>query len=139
MYPDDSDSKKGLLGGLGAGLGSSTPRDLAAGGLASVLRSADLFGRRSVDGLYFNGKRIVLDGYSFSGCRFDNCALLVTTPNFEISNCIIDASCTIEYGSEIAKIIQLFNSRHPQAYNFFAPPFVPLRNPDGSITIKAGQ
>lgn len=136
MYPDDSDKKKGLLAAaLREGLVSKTARDMAAGGLNSVLGSADLFGKRKVVNLYFLNKKIVLDGYSFEGCRFDRCTLVVTTTNFDITNCIIDASCKIEYGSHVTKIIQLFNSVHPKAYEFFAPPFVPLRNPDGTITI----
>ncbi len=139
MYPDDSDSKKGLLAGaLRGGLVNKTARDIAAGGLNPVLGSADLFGKRKVVNLYFLNKKIVLDGYSFEGCRFDRCTLVVTTTNFDITNCVIDASCTIEYGSHVTKVIQLFNSAHPKAYEFFAPPFVPLRNPDGTITIVGG-
>jgi hypothetical protein len=140
MHSDDSESNIGLLGrGLRReGLVSKTARDMAAGGLNSVLGSADLFGKRKVEGLYFLNKKIAIDGYSFSGCRFDNCTLIVITTNFDISNCIIDTSCTIEYGNEVTKIIQLFNSRFPKAYEYFAQPFVPIRNADGTITITPG-
>lgn len=139
MYPDDSNDKPGLLGGgLGGGLVGKTARDIAAGGLNSVLGSADPFGNRPVENLYFLDKKIILDGYSFTGCRFDRCTLVITTSNFELINCFVDASCTIEYGHQVTKIIQLFNSRYPQAYQFFAPPFVPVINPNGTITIKAG-
>lgn len=95
---------------------------------------ASLFNRPEVSGLYFSGKTVVLDGYKFIGCRFDNCNLKVSTTNFELIRCVIDASTTITYDTAIAKIIQLFNSRYPWAYQHFSE-FVPTQNEDGSITI----
>lgn len=133
MYIDDENKGKGLLG---AGLSSVNP---AKGGLSSVLKHYDFFGRQKVEGLWFDTKRIVLDGYSFNSCRFDNCTLVVSSSNFDITNCLIDERCVVEYGNEITKIIQLFNSRWEQAYHRWASPFVPIRNPNGSITITPGK
>lgn len=133
MHIDDNNKGKGLLG---AALSSANP---VQGGLSSVLKSYDFLGKRKVEGLWFDAKRIVLDGYSFNGCRFDNCTLVVSSTNFDLTNCLIDERCVIEYGNEITKIIQLFNSRWDQAYHRWAPPFVPRKNPNGSITITAGK
>jgi hypothetical protein len=133
MYSDDGNKGKGLLG---AGLSSAK---LAQDGLSSALRSKDFFSRRKVEGLWFETKKLVLDGYSFNGCRFDNCTLVVSSTNFDLTNCLIDERCVIEYGNEITKIIQLFNSQWEQAYHRWASPFVPKKNPNGSITITLGK
>ena len=133
MHIDDNNKGKGLLG---AALSSANP---AQGGLASALGYYDFFSKRKVEGLWFDAKRIVLDGYSFIGCRFDNCTLVVTSTNFDLTNCLIDKRCVIEYGNEITKIIQIFNSQWGESYHRWASPFVPTRNPNGSITITPGK
>lgn len=110
-----------------AGLWSVGPNP-AQNGIASI------FGRPEVRGLYYNGKTIVLDGYHFIECRFDNCTLDISSSNFNLTRCIIDTSTSIRYSAEAQKLIKLFNSRYPWAYSHF-PGFVPTLNPDGSITI----
>ena len=95
---------------------------------------SQLFGRPSVQGLYYNGKTIPLDGYQFVGCRFDNCTLVVMSTNFELINCVIDPVTVIEYGIETLKIVHLFNSRSEWAYAS-APGLAPRKNADGTITI----
>ena len=85
---------------------------------------------------WFNNKEVKLDGYKFEFCRFDNCKLIVTSINFELEHCHIDNSTIIEYGSEIVKIVRLFNSRYEWIYQKM-PFFAPVRNNDGTITIKA--
>jgi hypothetical protein len=121
---------------------------LAAGGISPAgqgLRSASpppppnalaqLFGRPVVQGLYYNGKQVALDGYQFVGCRFDNCTLLVSSSNFELINCVIDEATVIQYGPEPMKIVHLFNSRSDWMYAS-APALAPRRNADGTITIN---
>jgi len=98
-------------------------------GLLGLLR------RPEVNGLYYNGQKIVLDGYRFIGCRFDNCTLEVSSLNFDLIRCVIDPSTVISYGPSVAKIIQLFNGRYDWASRNFAVPFVPVKNDDGTITI----
>jgi hypothetical protein len=95
------------------------------------------FSRPVVRGLYYNGKALKLDGYKFVGCRFDNCTLVVESPNFELMDCVVDQSTAIQYGVEPIKIIRLFNSRNEWIYANL-PAFAPIRNPDGTITIKGG-
>ncbi|GAB5604612.1 hypothetical protein [Sideroxyarcus sp. TK5] len=97
--------------------------------------SDGLFGRPQVNGLYYLRKKISLDGYTFIGCRFDGCNLEVSSTNFDLINCVIDASTTITYAPSVLKIIKLFNSRFPWAAQHF-PGFVPTANADGTITIS---
>jgi hypothetical protein len=94
-----------------------------------------LLDRPEVNGLYYNGKELTLDGYTFIGCRFDNCTLRLSTSNFNLIRCIVDDSTTIIYGTSALKVIQLFNSRYPWAYEHLKG-FVPTLNPDGTITIS---
>lgn len=95
---------------------------------------SQIFGRPIVQGLYYNGKMVPLDGYRFVGCRFDNCTLMVASNNFELINCVIDPTTVIQYGMETIKIVQLFNSRSEWMYAS-APGFAPRKNADGTITI----
>lgn len=95
-----------------------------------------LQGRPEVRGLYYNKQTLTLDGYSFIGCRFDNCKLLVSSLNFDLIKCVVDPSTEIAYSSSVLKIIQLFNSRYPWASEHYADYFVPKQNEDGTITIS---
>lgn len=120
-YSGDKSGQK-LFGGLGA---------LPQSGANAL---SGIFGQPEVKGLYYNGAQLVLDGYNFVGCRFDNCQLAVNSLNFNLIRCVIDDSTVISYGSSVLKVIELFNSRYDWAYEHF-PGFVPTKNPDGTITI----
>lgn len=84
--------------------------------------------------VWFNNKTITLDGYTFTGCRFDNCTLNLSSSNFSIVRCYIDDSTQIYYSGEILKVIRLFNRQYDWFYKE-APIFAPKRNADGTITI----
>lgn len=88
-----------------------------------------------VKNMWFNKQEVKLDGYRFVGCRFDSCVLHVSTSSFEIENCFIDKSTGIYYSHEQAKIIKLFNTRS-EWMDSLIPSLVPVRNQDGTITIK---
>ncbi|WP_041363950.1 hypothetical protein [Methylomonas methanica] len=88
-----------------------------------------------INGIWFNGKEVKLDGYRFVSCRFDNCKITVSSANFEIENCYIDDYSLIIYSGEIVKPIRLYNSRYEWVYEH-APFFAPTKNADGTITIK---
>ena len=90
---------------------------------------------QEVRGLWFNQKTFSLDGYRFIGCRFDYCKLHVNTTNFEIINCHLDFNTLITYGNDPIKIVKLFNSRNPHAFQNLSA-FAPERNPDNTISIK---
>lgn len=119
-----------------AGILSQSPQYSALNtGLFGMGNISNVFGRPEVRGLYYNGQRLTLDGYSFVNCRFDNCILEVTSTNFDLIQCVVDPSTRFEYGPMVLKIIQLFNSRYDWAYQHF-PQFAPIVNPNGSITIS---
>lgn len=88
-----------------------------------------------VQGLWFNGQRVALDGYSFDSCRFDNCELLVFSLNFQLRRCYVDPQTRIIYGKDALKLIKLFNSRTEWVYQQ-APVFAPERHEDGTISIR---
>lgn len=96
---------------------------------------SEALNRPEVNGTWFNGKSIKLDGFRFVGCRFDNCILTLSSTNFEIENCFIDNSSQISYAGDIVKPIKLFNSRYDWVYQHM-PFFAPTKNPDGTITVK---
>lgn len=106
----------------------SLPSSAQSPGLASF------WARPVVNGLYYNGKEIQLDGYKFVGCRFDKCLLKVNSDNFELINCVIDQSTQIQYSRNVAKVLKLFLGRFSWSWTWF-PLFVPAKNPDGSETI----
>lgn len=97
-------------------------------GLGNLIRNPD------ARNLYFNGEQIILDGYRWISCRFDNCVITVNSSNFTIENCIIDKSCRIDFGPEVVKVIKLYNSRHDWTYEH-CPEFAPIRNLQNMITI----
>ena len=107
----------------------------ALAGLAGLATLAVLLQKPEVKDVWYNAKKITLDGYKFSGCRFDNCELHLSSANFEMESCFIDQNTTIFYNGEIVKILKLFNGRYEWAYQTL-PGFVPVRNIDGTITIK---
>jgi hypothetical protein len=96
-----------------------------------------LFGRPVVQGLYYNGKAIKLDGYKFVGCRFDNCTLMTETGNFEVIDCVVDPSTSIQYGEQALKVVKLFNL-HNQWMHANFPVFTPIKHSNGSVSIVGG-
>jgi len=94
-------------------------------------------GRIEVKGFWYHGQTIQLDGYKFTGCRFDNCTLRINTTNFELVGCHVDMATTaIQYGPGIPKIIKMFLSRYDWASEKYFPlAFLPRSNPDGTISV----
>jgi hypothetical protein len=90
---------------------------------------------QDVHGLWFNSKNIVLDGYRFINCRFDLCQLTILSSQFELLSCHIDENTQILYGIDPLKVIKIWNSRNPAMYNQW-PMYAPIRNADGTISIK---
>lgn len=86
--------------------------------------------------MWFNQRRLIIDGYHFVGCRFDGCTLVASTTNFVLQGCMLDSSTSIEIGGNLLKVVQLYNVRPPSVFGP-QPPFVPIRHPDGTISIGA--
>lgn len=85
------------------------------------------------ENLWFNQKDIVLDGWKFSFCRFDNCRIFLNSQHFELINCKMDDECCIYYRNYTMNIIRLFDSRYSQP--FLPHNFNAVRNSDGTISI----
>jgi len=94
-----------------------------------------LFQKPQVKDVWYNYKKVTLDGYKFISCRFDYCELHISSANFEFENCFIDQNSTIYYKGEIIKLIKLFTSRYEWFYQNL-PGLVPVRNLNGTITIS---
>ena len=84
--------------------------------------------------IWFNGKDVYLDGFSFVSCRFDKCHLTVSSENFEMHDCFIDKDTTVTYRGKIIRILRLFNREYSWVRKYM-PKFAPLKNDDETITI----
>jgi len=87
-----------------------------------------------VRGLWYNGKTINLDGWSFESCRFDNCTFILNSPYFKLKNCYIDKTNVVQYGELVLNVVRLFN--HQAGFPVPAE-FSAIKNSDGTVSIGA--
>lgn len=112
-----------LLGkALSAGHGQATPQ------------SSPELEYPNVECLWYNHKVVKLDGWSFEGCRFDNCRLVIETPYFVLKNCYIDSSNFIELKGSLINAVEFLNLTSKGAGH---TSYWPKRNADGTVTIGA--
>jgi hypothetical protein len=97
---------------------------------------ANLLEKPEAVGLYYRNQVIPLDGYSFRGCRFDGCKLIVSSSNFELIQCVIDDTTSIEYSTSAAKLVRLFLSKYPSVASLLPPYFQPVKHADGTVSIS---
>lgn len=98
--------------------------------------AAALSRRPEVRKLWYHDQNIVLDGYNFIGCRFDNCKILVRSTNFEIKSCFFDDRCAFFAIGDTLGLARLFSdwhSNHLQRGTLYRP----VRHTDGTITINS--
>ncbi|MEX5626108.1 hypothetical protein [Pseudomonas marginalis] len=86
----------------------------------------------TVKGLWYNQKVIKLDGWVFDSCRFDNCKLIIETPNFELKSCYLDDTNTIEVNGKLVNVVKFLNMRGDLSDH---PNYLPVHNEDGTVTI----
>lgn len=86
----------------------------------------------TVKGLWYNQKVIKLDGWVFDSCRFDNCKIIIETPNFELKNCYLDDTNTIEVSGKLVNVVKFLNMRGDLSDH---PSYLPVHNEDGTVTI----
>jgi hypothetical protein len=130
--PDTPATTAGLLGTGGV----PRPDSIQSNPGLGLIAVRDMLGRQEVTGLYYNGKVVTLAGYTFKNCRFDNCRLIVSSDNFALDHCIVDPSTVVEYSTNLLRVIRLFLGRYDWAYAHQPfQPFVPTKNPDGTITV----
>jgi len=87
-----------------------------------------------VQNLWYHDQSIVLDGYRFVNCRFDDCTLITHNGDFTLSHCFLSDGTRIGYGPNILKAIRLYNIRDGEG--FPAEIFVAQRHEDQTITIE---
>jgi hypothetical protein len=90
-----------------------------------------------VEGRWFKGDAIIIDGYQFSRCRFDECRLMYTTLDFKFTECVLESS-TIIHGYAGVLAMRAFHSPWPTLDQFW-PQFAPIRHPNGTISIDSDK
>lgn len=85
-----------------------------------------------VKGLWYNKKVIKVDGWSFEGCRFDSCLLIVESPYFSFKDCYIDDSNALEFKGAVMKLFQLSDCI---PIKIGSDELKPFRNLDGTVSI----
>ncbi|WP_149543126.1 hypothetical protein [Serratia marcescens] len=117
------------LGGLNSLLTShSTPTGLSSGLGLGVYKMPEM------KNAWYNNQDIIIDGWTFISCRFDNCRLYVSTGNFKFESCFIDDSTVVHFQNNALSIIQLLNRSNAWVRENY-PVFAPSLNPDGTITV----
>ncbi|OIQ85415.1 hypothetical protein GALL_327510 [mine drainage metagenome] len=94
-----------------------------------------VFSRPEIRDICYSNQKLVLDGYTYIGCRFDHCTLDASSFNYDLIGCVIDPTTVISYGAPVSNIIQLFDIYYPWANQHLPAFFVPLQNRDGSILL----
>jgi hypothetical protein len=84
-----------------------------------------------VEGQWYNGQAVPLDGYTFVRCRFDNCNLITQKGSFAFEHCVIQGGFLF-FNGESQKVVRLWNvGRFLQPI----PSLQPVHNDDGTISI----
>ncbi|MFZ3391477.1 hypothetical protein [Buttiauxella gaviniae] len=87
-----------------------------------------------VRGLWYNEKLIKLDGWRFESCRFDNCRLVIETPNFSLVDCYLDSTNFIEVAGKLVNALQFMDLGSDMDDSV---EYHPIRNSNGTVTIGA--
>jgi hypothetical protein len=90
--------------------------------------------RTVVEGRWFSGQTLDLDGYHFKRCRFDNCALSYKTGDFQFTECLLGGA-SISHPAMALPIIRLFMVAFPTLDRLW-PPFTPVRHADGTFSVN---
>ncbi len=86
----------------------------------------------SIEGQWFNGQDINLDGYRFLRCRFDNCKLTTIKGTFKLDHCFICGG-SIHYLGEASNVVRLFTSNQRDQPTPFG--LMPVFHEDGTFSI----
>src|SRR5437762_376119 len=86
---------------------------------------------RNIRDRYYKGKRVDLDGYTFTNCCFERCELYTQTGAFALTECRL-INCAQVFGPNAVRIIRLFHTGGP--YTQFDE-FNPQTATDGTVTI----
>jgi hypothetical protein len=89
---------------------------------------------------WFRGETIYIDGYTFDGCRFDNCQLVTSMGNFSFRDCFIDPTSRVLFSEHALKVAKLL--MHDLAMKRRLAPqhdeagIFPLVRDDGTFTLE---
>lgn len=95
--------------------------------------------RPRAENLYYNRKTVNLDGYTFVGCRFDRCNLVLKSGDFRFLDCVIDHECQIVVEGNVQNVIKLYRYMQGVSLNALLGEFDAVENADGTITITNEQ
>lgn len=99
------------------------------------LAFANFLAPKKAENLWFVDKDIVLDGYEFIECRFDNCRLHVSNAeNVNLSRCYIGEDTVFYFSGGALAAVRLFHCKSDYFYTNF-PYWVPERDDKGRITL----
>ncbi len=98
--------------------------------LADFLRSVPY----ELTGQWYHKQSLVMDGFSFTQCRFDECTLYVSRGIFRMRSCFM-SGCFIIYSNEARNVARLFSGSHVPNSVYVNPSLRPTANPDGTFSI----
>lgn len=94
----------------------------------------------NMDDGFFKDQKILIDGYRFYNCRFEDCKLVSLRGTFEFHRCVFPRTSRV-YGEEALKCLQLtlVGWEGVEALkDSYAEGCFPKINSDGSYTIAKG-
>lgn len=118
--------------------GGDATQPIYPGGLSELLGLPQAAPAR-IDGRWFKGEKLEIDGYAFANCRFDHCTFVVRTGNFSFASCFFSQDCGIAIDGDALRVVKLFLSilgakgfarDIPSHTGFFA-----IENTDSTVTI----
>jgi hypothetical protein len=147
VSPEPSNKLSGLgeLSRIAEALGPKKPEpDFLSGALAAL---ASLVNNPAppqtppIQGRWFNNQTINIDGYTFEGCRFDQCSLVTSMATFTLRDCYIAPTCSIFFDGPTLKVVRLLmhdltlkgRIEYRPAESGLYPPVV---TPDGRFTLE---
>jgi hypothetical protein len=84
-----------------------------------------------VRNFYYRDVQVLVDGYVFTNCCFENCKLVTNTGVFALKQCRV-VNSQVLFGPGGLRVIQLYNAFHgPSEHTVFNPTF----SPNGLVTI----
>ncbi len=104
-----------------------------------LLEASEFLKPKKAENLWFDGKDIVLDGYQFIECRFDNCKLHVSNAeNVSLTRCYIGDNTQFVFNGGALAAIRLFNSNNDYFYQNH-PYWTPEKDDKGRITLESNN
>src|SRR5579872_2896201 len=104
LTPDDTGLSvpNPAAAGIGRALGNPSSFGIGLDALAHYLKQSPF----TYEDKWFHRQEIKLSGYSFSRCRFDDCALIVSNGIFRLDHCFL-AGSKILYLDDALRIVRL--------------------------------